>query len=242
MSHFKDTDKILNPNRSIGYKIIAKNLLTFKFPQIIDFFKNRLLDFYFMPIEILIKKTKKKYKSNLGFIIIAQCSMIIDVLSSYHHPDKKSVKDRFLEFLKTDFKHGFEKAFIGHGKYKLWGKKNNESFTDVISTKNPSNNDIYGKSIAWVFYKAFRNGIIHNTNILSYGGYIYNQTRLYDYGCWIPPNNGFELSINPLLLFKELLNYLNQYIMNLKNFSDSTYDQYRENFKIKFRFDFGYSE
>lgn len=239
--NFKDLDKLLNPERSIGDGVKAKDLNSFNFSQIVDFFKERLNDFYFVPIEFLIKKRRKK-KSNLGFILIAHCSMIIDVLSSYHHPDKIYVVERFKAFLENDFKHGFEIKFKKQGTAQYWHKTRSDSFKDIIINNQPTSYDINGKSIAEVFYYAFRNSIIHNTSILSYGEYIYNQKNLIEYDCWKPPNGGFELSINPILLFKELKDYLKSYVVNLKNLSDPAYNQLRENFKIKFRFDFGYTE
>jgi hypothetical protein len=242
MITFKDKDNILNPDRSIGEGVKTKDLKKYEFPQIVDFFRKRLVDFYFSPLENLIKKTKKKKKSNLGFILIAHCSMIIDTLSSYHHPNKVTVKDRIITFLQDNFQHGFEKLFKNQATSKYWNKKQNNSFQFIITSGSLKHLNVKGKPIAEVFYYAFRNSIVHNASILPFGGYIYNQPSLIDFSCWKPPSDGFELSINPVLLFMELKNYLKSYTKNLKNTSNHIYDQLRDNFKIKFRFDFGYAE
>lgn len=243
MANFKDIDMILNPERSIGESVKAKDLSSYDFPQIVDFFKARLLNFYFLPLEHLInRKRGRKRKSNLGFILIAQCSMIIDALSSYHYPNEISVIGRFKAFLENDFQHGFEVKFRKNGTSRYWEKPRDKSFKYIILHKTPSKYDVIGKSIAEIFYFAFRNSLIHSASILSYGGYIYNQKDLIKYSCWKSVNDGFEISINPVILLIDLKHYLHSYIENLKNLSDPAYNQLREDFKIKFRFDFGYAE
>ncbi len=242
MINFKDIDNFLSPNRSIGEGVKVKDLKKYEFPEIVDFFKKRLIDFYFSPLEKLIKKTQKKKKSNLGFILIAQCLIIVDTLSSYHYPNKITVKDRIISFLKNNFKHGFEKIFKNEASYKYWEKEQHKSFQAIITSGSLKKRQVKGKSIAEVFYYAFRNNIVHNANILSFGGYIYNQPSLIDFSCWKSPNDGFELSINPVLLFMGLKNYLKSYTKNLKKTSNPTHNRLRDNFKIKFRFDFGYAE
>lgn len=168
--------------------------------------------------------------------------MIVDTLSSYHYPNKVTVKDRIITFLEVNFKLGFEKIFKNKATSKYWGIELNKSFQNIITSGFIKPHQVKGESITEVFYYAFRNSIVHNASILPFGGYIYNQANLIDFSCWKPPSDGFELSINPVLLFKELKNYLNSYTKNLKNTSNHIYDQLRNNFKIKFRFDFGYAE
>lgn len=235
---FFNIDEMLNPQRDIARGIKVEDLANMDFFSILVFFKERLINFYFSQGEFLIKQNK----SDNGFIIISICSTLIDTLSTYHYPNITNVGDRFISFLKNDFKNGFERMIIRDGYYKIYERKN-ISFIQAIRRKVSTEN-IKNKTFADVFYKAFRNPVIHSSSILSYGGYIFNQKLLFKGKFWndSKKQNMFELSINPVILFEKLKDYLDEYIDKLKDINNTTYDDLRKRFKKKFRFDFGFCE
>lgn len=166
------------------------------------------------------------------------CSTIIDTLSTYHYPNADGVRNRFISFLENYLKNDIKRKIVKDGLYDRF--KSNISCIKALKIGVLTEN-VNGDTFAKVFYEAFRNPIIHNSSILSYGGYIFNQKFLFRGKFWQDTKKRyrFELSINPVILLELIEAYIDDYIIQLK---DPKNRKIRSNFKKKFRFDFGLTE
>ena len=95
MSKFKLKVKIHRPDRIIAPNFKVEQLDGKSLNEIIDIFENRIKAFYLEPIDLLIKNDN----SDFGFTVIALCFTILDLLSLYFKPVKKSNESNFEYFI-----------------------------------------------------------------------------------------------------------------------------------------------
>ncbi len=151
-----DKGNAIDPERFFTYKNKIKDLKGKNFHEIITLFKKRIKKWYFEPAKLLLSCSV-----HYDFIVMAINSIIIDLLSQYRYNLKESNPQKFKLFLRECIPE-FDSNFKTKGKIRYFGLEE-EDFISEHAQTFPAN---YSNA----FYKAFRNGIIHNATILPYGG------------------------------------------------------------------------
>lgn len=220
-----DKGNLIDPERFFTYNKKIKELKRKNFNEIVSLFKKRIKKWYFEPAKLLLSSSV-----HYDFIVMVINNIIIDLLSQYRYNLEQSDPQKFKLFLK-DYIPEFDNNFKEKGMIRYY------SFNEkkVIS----SNAQTFPANYSKAFYKAFRNGIIHNAVILPYGGIGRDYPEILHEEIWGQPDDKITLAINSKLLFEKLKDVFKDYITKLKD-SDSINDNLRNNFKEKFYRDFGY--
>ena len=220
-----DEANAIDPERYFTYKNKIKELKGKNFFEIVDLFKKRITKWYIEPAEHLLSSSV-----HYDFIVMAINIIIIDLLSQYRYNLKKSNPKRFRRFLR-DYIPEFDNSFTKRGKIIYYDFEEKKFISKHVQTF-PGNYSV-------AFYKAFRNGIVHNAVILPYGGIGRDYSEIIYEEVWGQPDDKLTLAINCKLLFKKLKEVFEKYITDLKD-RDSINDILRCNFTAKFYRDFGY--
>ena len=223
----KDIGLMVNPDRhfSNSKKIGELNGKTFN--EAIDIFKERIDHWY-----ILVGDTILKQKDSIifSFGLMTINVIIIDLLSQYKYNLKRSEGVSFRAFLikyipefGNNFKNDYKVKYYHPIKKKYIQKSANRCFTDY----------------AQAFWEGFRCGIVHNAMILPFGRINTEPVNIIDEATWVDSNGDdrVDLVIQPINLFHRIKDIFNVYINNLKNLK---FKKQRDNFKAKFKRDFGY--
>lgn len=227
---FKDKKFLLNPNRIIAPGVQAKELNNKTLNDIIDIFESRINAFYFKGGDLI----RDQEDTDLGFFLIELSAIIIDLLSQYENNLPCSDSDKFREYLKTHIPD-FNNRFKNVGKMKYF--KGNQRRPKFITVDSRS------IDYAEAFWDAFRNAIVHNAMILSFGGYDTTPTNIIKEEPWTDDTNTqrVEQIIHPFHLYDNVKKVFKEYFKNLRDL-DPQYEGLRNNFKEKFLKDFGFGE
>lgn len=219
-----------NGTRSIAPGYVASDLNGKKFSEIIKFFKLRINSFYFTPGDVLKKDMLRNKNNDNGFMLIAISCIIFDMLCQYSKKLETSKRSEFIQFLEEKIPE-FSRTFKKSGMIKYFYQK------PTADVEDPAN-----KTFASYFYSGFRCGIMHNAIIMPYGGF--DRTRqLITEESWIDPlgkKPRLVLGIDPIILFKKVKKIFEIYIKNLSDLKNTKFNTLRDDFKWKFRRDFGF--
>lgn len=193
--------------------------------KVIGMFKIRIEDWYIKPGKIL---SDKKFHLHFDFVLINLCCIIIDTLSQYYFDAAWSTGEIFQKFLRKEFPEfrtmldptkcvTFYDGNIHFRKFRIM---------------NPSKDHDF----AWGFYKAFRNGIVHNGLVLPFGRHNRSdKNNVIISNSWGKSNQNIELKVNPQLLFKKVKKCFKKYIRQLRRSKTL-----QKRFQNKFFRDFGW--
>ena len=218
---------LLNPDRDVAFGKKFHQLVGESFDMMVDFFNQRLNDFFLQPCKVTLNKMTAGKETNTGFVIMSLCCTLIDVLSSFVDPKRKKIGKRFVDFLVNWSKKEFAQTFINNRKIFYYDQKGNLIMSNSASL-----------CYADVVWYQFRCSVVHNASFGLYGGYDFGQSTLFEEYTWIDNKgrNRVDLGVNPKLFLNKIENILNDYIQKLKNKSNPVL---RKNFNCKILKDFG---
>lgn len=203
---FFDDKQMVNPNRHFNKsnKIIMLDKLSIQ--EVIGMFKIRIKDWYLKPGKII---SDKKYHLHFDFVLINLCCIIIDTLSQYYFDAAQSTGEIFQKFLKKEFPE-FRTKLDTTKRLRFYdGNKKFRIFRNIKPTND--------HDFAWGFYKAFRNGIVHNGLVLPIGRHNRSDKKnMITCDFWGSSNQNIELRVNPQLLFNKVKICFNKYIRQLR--------------------------
>ncbi len=226
---FEDDKEIIHDNRHFNEDDLTKDLLGKDLDQVIDMFEKRIRGWYIKPTSIFLHK---KFLSKADFLLINICCIIIDLLSQYDgdYPHSKGVYfRRFLKKYLIDFKQLLDP----NKKIKYFDVNGNFIDAYVRNIRIGANQK---KDLSWVFYNAFRNGIVHNGMVLSYGRHNRaDKNKIVKIDYWGSSLDYIEITINPELLFINIVKLFKKYFEKLRKSKTLL-----KRFQNKFYRDFGW--
>jgi len=203
---FFNCKQMINPTRhfNISDKILVMDKMSLQ--KVIDMFEIRINKWYIKPGKIL---SDKKYHLYFDFVLINLCCIIIDTLSQYYFDAACSTGEVFKKFLRKEFPE-FRKKLNPSKRVTFYdGNKKFKTFRSFNPTRD--------HDFAWGFYKAFRNGIVHNGLVLPFGRHNRSDmNNLIVCDLWGKSNQNIELRVNPLLLFEKVEECFKKYIRQLR--------------------------
>ena len=188
--------------------------------QIIDAFRQRILDWYAEPAAELAKN------GHFAFAVMALNCLLIDTLSQFASGKDSSAASEFKKFIRNRLPSVYScqlRTSIQHD-----DGKRQDTLADVAD----------------VLYHGYRCGILHQAHIPPYGGVdpgAAHAAQVIVPGLAKYNTTGLDcptVILNPLLLLKDVRTSFEQYIGELKD-RDTKHDQLRANFKSKFSSSFG---
>ena len=187
-----------NPDRIFADSIKLKDLRNMSFDEVVDAYEKRVRNWYFG----VSRKVLDDMASN--FMLTTWCAVIIDFLSQYVSGERFGSKKSFLDFFKNHLE-----------------KKYNKKIKPIDSVKPNGNDHPCPERIASIpeeFYHGFRCGLVHSGRILEYGGVNReNRKNAFVVKKWKSGRKkGFEIQLNPVILFKDLEKFFKQYLSDLK--------------------------
>ncbi|KKM69515.1 hypothetical protein LCGC14_1450010 [marine sediment metagenome] len=203
---FFDDKQMINSTRHFNKsnQIIMLDKLSIQ--QIIRMFRTRIKDWYIKPGKIL---SDKKFHLHFDFVLINLCCIIIDTMSQYYFDAARSTGDIFKKFLRKEFPEFRTKLDPTKLVTFYDGTRKYRKFRNIKPLKN--------HDYAWGFYKAFRNGIVHNGLVLPFGRHNRSdKNNQIISSSWGKFNQNIELKVNPQLLFKNVKKSFRKYIRQLR--------------------------
>lgn len=224
---FVDYLCLLNPDRDVAFGKKFQQLDGVSFDMIVDFFKQRMDDFFLEPCKAIMKSITSGKETNTGFVVISLCCTLIDVLSSCVDPKKMKIGKRFVNFLVNWSPREFNQSF-----------KNNRIIFYYDRKGKLTNSNSAKMSYAKVVWYQFRCSVVHNASFGLYGGYDFGQSNLFEEYPWIDwkGRGRVDLGVNPDLFVKKIEDIFKDYIKKLK---DPSNIDLRKKFNCKILKDFG---
>ena len=223
----KDIELMVNPERHFTKDKKIRELKGKKLNEVIDIFKERIDNWYILVAETILKQEDF---ITLSFGLMTINVIIIDLLSQYEFDKENSSGKAYQDFLKnhipefkSKFRNDYKVKYYHPIKKKFIQKNANNCFTDYSQA----------------FWEGFRCGIVHNAMILPFGRINTEPKGIIDEATWLDDkgDNRVDLEIHPIKLYHKIKEIFNEYIAKLKN---PTNIPLINNFKAKFRRDFGY--
>ncbi len=227
---FHNAKSIVRGGRHFNKENLIRELNGKDLPTVIEMYRKRIKGWYIDPTSILLHKI---FQSTGDFILIDICCVIIDMLSQYEFNLQKSNGLIFQMFLKKYIPE-FNILLNPNKKLKYFDVFSNIFIDDYI--KNIKVSKKQRKDLAWVFYLAFRNGIIHNGLVLGFGRHNRSKSsQIIFLDHWGRKNEYLEITINPELLFNRINEIIDIYLDKVKKAKIL-----QNRFQNKFYRDFGW--
>ncbi len=208
---FRDVKEIVRNDRHFNKENLIMDLDGKDINSVIEMYRKRIKGWYIDPPSILLHKI---FQSTGDFILINVCCIIIDMLSQYEFNLAKSNGIIFQTFLKKYIKD-FDVTLDPDKKLKYYHVFDKVFIDDFVKNINVQKKQ--KKDLAWIFYLAFRNGIIHNGLVLGFGRHNRSKSsNIIFIDKWGTNNEYLEITINPELLFNRIKEVIDEYLDKVK--------------------------
>lgn len=227
MSMTKDLELMVNPDRHFNNNEKIRVLNGKTFNDVINLFKERIANWYILVGDTILKQ--KDYIIHI-FGLMTINVIIIDLLSQYESNLNKSEGASFQAFL-IKYIPKFGNKFKNDYKVKY--------YHPIIGNYIQNSANVCFTNYAQAFWEGFRCGIVHNAMILPFGRINTEPANIIDEAIWVDSNGDrrVDLVIHPINLFNKVKDIFSIYIKKLKNPKNIPL---KNNFKAKFKRDFGY--